>query len=539
MAGTEIFDYVVVGGGSAGCVMASRLSEDPTRTVCLLEAGLPDKSPFIHVPLGVLNILSKPKYNWMFNGTKQEGMRGGQLYVPRGKTLGGSSSINGMVYIRGHRTDYDDWAALGNSGWSFNDVLPYFKKSENNEDLGDDPLHGNGGPLNVMYRKRFNRVNETLFEVTDSMQFKRTNDFNGAEQDGWGYMQLTQKRGRRWSTARAYLDDKVRARPNLKVITSALASKVVIEGGRAVGVEYRRGGVAMRADARGEVVISAGGIVSPKLLMLSGIGNPDWLREHGIPVVKALPGVGKNLQDHFAAWVQYQTESREPYGISAMAMPRLAWEFLVYAFARDGLLATNIFESGGFIRTLPELSRPDIQMSFLPAFRGPPGKLLVRGHGFLMIPILLRPKSRGEIRLAGTDPASPPLIDHKVYSDPDDVETLYRGYKIARRILSAPEFQKYRGKEIVPGENVQDDDAVKEVMRKYTQIIHHPAGTCKMGTDDDPNAVLDNRLRVRGIHGLRVVDTSVMPTIVGGNTNAPTVMIAEKASDMMARDTRA
>ena len=388
MAETETFDYVVVGGGSAGCVMASRLSEDASKTVCLLEAGLPDKSPFIHVPLGVLNILSKPKYNWMFYGKPQDELRGNQIYVPRGKTLGGSSSINGMVYIRGHRGDYDDWAALGNAGWSFDDVLPYFKKAENNENLPDDPLHGSGGPLNVMLRKRVNSVNETMLKVTDSLQYKRSSDFNGADQEGWGYPQLTQKAGRRWSTAKAYLNDQVRARPNLKVITSAPASRVVIEDGRAKGVEYRQDGVTKRVDARAEVVLSAGGIVSPKLLMLSGIGDGEWLWQHGIATVHALPGVGKNLQDHFAAWVQYQTESRIPYGISPLGMPRIAWEFLMYAFTRDGMLATNIFESMGFIKTLPDLERPDIQMTFAPAFRGPPGKLLARGHGFLMVPIL-------------------------------------------------------------------------------------------------------------------------------------------------------
>ena len=536
MAETRAFDYVVIGAGSAGCVLANRLSEDPGVTVCLLEAGGTDKSPFIHIPAGLLKVVFDPKINWKYVSAPQSQLNNRQIYIPRGKTLGGTSSINGMVYMRGHRLDYDEWRDFGNAGWGWDDVLPYFKKAENNEDFTDDPLHGTGGPLNVKFLGKVNGSHATLFEAIESLQYKKIDDFNGPDQEGWALNQTTTKDGRRFSTARAYLEP-AKDRKNLTIVTDAPVSRIVVENGRAVGVDYRQERETVRVKANREVLLSAGAIVSPKILMQSGIGDPMQLKQHGIEVVREALGVGANLQDHSAATVQYMTKSIVPYGISLPNLPNLAWQVLKYVTARKGLFASNLIESGGFLKTERELDRPDIQLVFVPGHRVPP-KILVYGHGYALTAVLLRPKSTGQVRLASADPTANPIIDPQFFTSDDDLEVMLKGLKEARRIMAMPQFDKYRGHEIAPGAKVEDDDQVRDYILNTSATIFHPVGTCKMGRADDPMAVVDERLRLHGVEGLRVVDASIMPRIVGGNTNAPTIMIGEKAADMIKEDAR-
>jgi choline dehydrogenase-like flavoprotein len=527
------YDYVIVGAGSAGCVLANRLTEDPKVTVCLLEAGPPDRSPYIHIPAGLLKLPYHTKVNWRYNTAAQPTMNGRQIFVPRGRTLGGTSSINGMVYIRGHRLDYDEWAANGNAGWAWCDVKPYFMKAENNEQFGGDEHHGKGGPLNVTFVKRAARLERDFVAAAESLQYHENKDFNGDTQDGFGLHQVTQKNGRRWSTAMAYLRPAL-GRPNLTVMTDAPVMRVIIENGRAVGVMLNR---ERRIEARAEVLLSAGAIVSPKILMQSGIGDADELKAKGIAVLHHLPGVGKNLQDHAAAGVMMRTVSRATYGFSWPVVHRLAWNALEYIFGRTGIFASNLVESGGFIRTQRDLDRPDIQFVFVPGWRATPPAVIESGHGYCLYAVLLRPKSRGTVALAGPDPMAAPIIDPQFYSAGDDMQVMVKGFKEARRIVHAASFQKYKPTELAPGTSVQNDTGIEDYIRNNGSTIYHPVGTCKMG--NDAMAVVDARLRVKGIDGLRVVDASIMPTICGGNTNAPTIMIGEKAADMIKEDARA
>lgn len=531
MAGTQAdtYDYVIIGAGSAGCVLANRLSADPTISVCLIEAGPPDRSPFIHVPLGVMALFKHRRLNWRFETTRQEGAADRAIYIPRGKTLGGSSSINGMIYTRGHPTDYDEWAASGNSGWAFKDVLPYFRRSEDNERWRNSPFHGVGGELNVAEPQYIARLSNVFFDAAASMQIPHCEDFCGATHEGYGLRQLTQKDGRRHSAAAAFLAP-VRKRKNLDVIANATADRLVIKDRRAVAVKILHSGMTRTIVARNEIILSGGTIASPMILMRSGIGDAAELKQHGIVVAHHLPQVGKNLQDHIAICIQYENPSNESFGLSLRTSPQFARGVIEYLLRRRGLLAGNIMQAGAFIKTDPSLAKPDIQLVFNPARRSPSGVVGI-GHGFGLFSIVLRPKSRGNVALSGTDPDAPPLIDPKFFTDPADMDTLLRGLKLTRRIIAAPAFDRHRGKEIAPGAEVQTDEGLRDFIRKACSTVYHPVGTCRMGSDAE--AVVDPQLRLRGVTGLRVVDASVMPTIIGGNTNAPVIMIAEKAADMI------
>ncbi len=524
------FDYVVVGAGSTGAVIANRLSEEATVTVCLVEAGPADRSPFIHIPMGIMWLPHHRKVNWRFFTEPQALMANRPIFTPRGKTLGGTSSINAMVYMRGNRLDYDEWAALGNAGWGWSDVKPYFLKAEHNEQYGESEHHGTGGPLNVTFCNVTSPLERDFVAACESLQYQHNPDFNGATQDGIGQHQVTQKNGRRWSTAMAYIRPAMK-RANVQVMTDTPVDRVLIENGRARGVVVRDGRL---LRAKREVIVSAGAIVSPKLLMLSGIGDGEQLGRHGIDVIHHLPGVGSNLQDHIAAGTMMRTRSRIPWGFSWPKAPSLALDAIKYLVARKGIYASQLIESGGFIRTEPGLRRPDIQLVFIPGHRAPPPKMLEVGHGYSAFAVLLRPKSRGSVRLASADPAAAPRIDPNFFADAQDLRVLTKGLKECRRIIHADAFKKYRPREIAPGEQTQSDQDLEAYIRASGATIFHPVGTCRMG--NDAMAVVDARLRVRGLAGLRVSDCSVMPTIVGGNTNAPAIMIGEKTADMIKAD---
>jgi choline dehydrogenase len=524
-------DYVIVGGGSAGCVLANRLSADPDISVLLLEAGASDWNPLIHMPGGLVELLKHRWVNWAYETAPERQCGGRRLYWPRGRVLGGSSSLNAMLYIRGHQRDYDEWAALGCAGWSWADVLPYFIRAERRlEGAGPDGLHGTAGPLAVSPAPRGHPLLEAFLAAGREAGCQITEDFNGRDQEGLGWYDSTILDGRRCSTAVAYLHP-VRRRSNLRVVTGAMAGRILIERRQAVGVEYRRGGAMHRVRAGREVIVCGGAVNSPQLLMLSGIGPADDLRRHGIPIVLDRPEVGANLQDHYDLVLQY--ESRRPVTIYRELLPfgqvKVALEYLV---GRQGLGAAPIVPVGGFLKTDPALERPDIQLHFMATRLRDHGRVRPDRHGYSCHVCQLRPESRGRIALASADPAAPPHIQANYLAAEADRHVMRSGVRLVRDLLARPALAPYRGAELVPGPSVVDDEGLDRLIALAGETIYHPVGTCRMGGDAD--AVVDPSLRVRGIGGLRVVDASIMPRLVGGNTNAPTIMIAEKAADLIA-----
>jgi len=525
----RIFDYVIVGGGSAGCVLAGRLSEDPDVSVCLLEAGGAGRNWLVRVPFGLVLTVPAPFINWGFKTVPQTQLNRRRLYQPRGRVLGGSSALNAMIYTRGHPSDYDRWAAVGNPGWSWREVLPYFKSGENNLNFHDD-YHGVDGPQPVSDAFTGNPMHAVFLEAAQQACYPVSCDFNGTQQEGVGVYQVTQRDGERWSASRAYLEPNL-CRPNLTVLTGARVQRVLFEGRQASGVQYRRGGHTENMRARREVILSAGTFQSPQLLMLSGIGDGQALQNLGIEVLRHLPGVGANLQDHLDYTLIHRARNLDLIGASPRGIRRFMRELGRYRCERRGMLCTNVAEAGGFLKTDTSLPRPDLQLHFCVAIVHNHGRTLQHlWHGYSLHVCVLRPASRGRVSLARSDPGKAPLIDPAYLSDPRDLELLVRGFKLARRILEAPAFTPYRGRELFSAGVVSDAD-ICALIRARAETIYHPVGTCRMGRGDF--AVVDASLKVHGVQGLRVVDASVMPTLIGGNTNAPTMMIAEKAADMI------
>lgn len=521
-------DYVIVGGGSAGCVLAARLSEDPAVQVTLLEAGPVDRSWLIHCPAGLAVMARTGHANWSYQTVPQAGLNGRRGYQPRGKVLGGSSSINAMIYTRGHPQDYDAWAAEGNEGWAWQDVLPFFRRAENNE-RGADDLHGIGGPLNVKDLSDPNPYSEAFVEAGVQAGYLRNADFNGLQQEGVGLYQVTHKDGERFSAAKAYISPH-RARPNLQVITDAHVTRLLLEHGRAVGVEYVRSGQKAVLRASQEVILSAGALQSPQILMLSGIGPAAHLRSHGIEVQHDLPGVGGNLHDHpDIVQIWDVPGAHDLFGLSAVGAWRVAKGFHRWRRDRRGPLTSNFAEAGGFIKSADSEPIPDLQLHFVVGKLINHGRNAAWGHGFSCHVCVLRPRSRGGLQLASSDPFAAPLIDPGFLQDPRDMRRMILGFRRMRELLGQPALARHGGRELSAA--VRSDAEIEAFIRAHADTIYHPVGSCRMGRG--PLDVVDERLRVYGVQGLRVVDASVMPHVVGGNTNAPTIMIAEKAAHMI------
>lgn len=519
----EEYDYVVIGAGSAGCAVAARLSEAPANKVLVLEAGPADTNDYIHIP-ATFPYLFKSPLDWNYTSEPQTALNGGTLYIPRGKVFGGSSSINAMIYQRGHASTYDTWGET-NIGWSYADVLPMFKKSENNS-RGESAVHGGSGPLTVGELNDPNPITIAMIEASKQAGYAMNHDFNDGDQEGIGMYQVTQKNGRRESAAVSYLHPAIEA-GRLTAQADAMVLKIIITDGRATGVKFLANGKEHTVTARKEIILSGGTINSPQVLMISGIGPKEHLKEHGITVLKDLPGVGQNLQDHFMMPVAY--ECTKPISLTQAGSEKQA---ALYAKGK-GMLTSNIAEAGGFLKINPKSPAPDLQFHFAPGYfiLDGAGNPTDGSDGFTILPSLVQSKGTGTVTLASADPSVKPLIDHNIFQNESDYDTLIEGVKIARKIIASPALDALRGKEFLPGPDVQTDEEIKTFINKYVQTIYHPVGTCKMGNDD--MAVVDHNLRVHGIDGLRVADASIMPTIVNANTNAPSIMIGEKCAEMI------
>ena len=524
------FDYLIIGAGSAGCVLAARLTENPNITVALLEAGPADTSVLIHCPMGLALLAQTGGANWKFDTTAQIGLNGRKGYQPRGKVLGGSSSINAMIYIRGQQEDYDHWAALGNPGWGWNDVLPYFKKAEDNS-RGADAFHGTGGPLHVQNLTSPNPLGPVFVQAGQQAGYVANPDFNGASQEGVGSYQVTHKNGERWSAAKGYLTPNL-ARANLRVFTGAHTTRILLEGKRAVGVEFVMNGQMQQLKATKEVLLCAGALQSPQILMLSGIGPKQHLLDHQIAAVHDLPGVGQNLHDHLDIVQQVHAPAlTQSVGITLGGVWTLLKGIFEWRSHRTGPLTSNVAEAGGFVKSEVTEKTPDLQLHFVVAKLENHGRSTVLGHGYSCHMCVLRPLSRGSVTLASKDPMAAPLIDPNFLGSRDDVDRLVKGFKIMRKVLGQPALAKLGGKETDKTAFATTDAQIEQVIRDRADTIYHPVGTCRMGPGQMD--VVDSMLRVHGMQSLRVVDASVMPQVVSGNTNGPTIMLAEKAADMI------
>jgi choline dehydrogenase len=524
----EEFDHVVVGSGSAGSVLASRLSEDGRHSVVVLEHGGSDRSVFIQMPSALAIPMNSPRYDWGYRTEPEPHLGGRSLHCPRGKVIGGSSSINGMVYVRGHALDFERWVEEGAAGWSYREVLPYFRRAETRAE-GGDAYRGDAGPLNTSYGRLANPLYRCFIEAGRQAGYAESEDLNGYRQEGFGRFDMTVHRGRRWSAANAYLRPALR-RANVELRTHCLATRVILDGRRATGIAYRRGGQEFVVRARRAVVLACGPINSPQLLELSGIGRPAELARHGIEVRHALPGVGENLQDHLEFYFQMAcTRPITLYSsLGPMAKLRIGLRWLL---AKDGLGATNHFEVGGFVRSRAGIRHPDIQFHFLSLAISYDGTRQVRRHGFQAHVGPMRSKSRGWVRLRSADPADRPRIFFDYMSHPEDWEEMRACVRLTREIFAQDAFAPYRGEELSPGADIRDDAAIDDFVRGNVESAYHPCGTCRMGDPSDPRAVVDPQARVIGLEGLRVVDSSIMPSITTGNLNAPTIMLAEKCAD--------
>lgn len=525
------FDYVIVGAGSAGCVLANILSEDAENRVLLVEAGKKDRSPLLHMPGAVGRVIIGGSHNWFFETQPQRHLNNRRIFFPQGKGLGGSSAINGMVYSRGNRQDYDHWRQLGNEGWSYADVLPYFIRHENNERIGL-PLHGQSGELCVSDIREPNKTTFAFIDAAAEVGIPRNDDFNGTQQHGVGHFQQTVKNGVRWSAARAFLRPALK-RSNLTVLTGQLTTRIIVEEGRAVGIEAEQTGISAgvrRYGARREIIVTSGAVNSPKLLLLSGIGPAAELREHGIEPVHDLPGVGKNFHDHLDITIIYESKSLDTLDGQERPLPSLR-HGLRYLISRSGMIADTPCQSSAYVHSGPEVDAPDISMHFLPVGILDHGRQVLDGHNLTFHCNNMRPRSRGEIVLASRSPRDAPLIDPNYLSDPHDMKIMLACIHWARKVMGARAMEKIAGPERYPGNAIQSVAELEDYVRNYSETDYHPVGSCKMG--HDPMAVVDHNLKVHGLEGLRVADSSIMPAVISGNTNAPTIMIAAKAADLI------
>jgi len=523
------YDYIIIGGGSAGCVLAERLSACGNYQVCLLEAGPKDKHWSIHLPIGVVELMKSKTLNWQFNSEQENSQNNRSIFNPRGKVLGGSSSINAMLYVRGQKEDYDHWAELGNTQWSFDKVLPYFISTEHQE-RGENFYHGVDGALNVADSRSQIPIGNDFISSAHSAGYPLNDDFNSEQQEGVGYYQLTQKNGQRYSAADAFLTPNL-TRPNLTIITDALVEKIIIEDKKATGVAFKCKGKAKQILANNEILLSAGAFNSPQLLMLSGIGPKDELDQHDIDLVHELPGVGQNLQDHVDIMVVNQTNRTDVVAYRPKASLWFINQARQYFKNKRGFLTSPVAETGGFIKSAADLTRPDLQLHFIPAAMDDHGRnnKILLNYGISLHTCLLRPKSRGSVSLFGNKPTFHPKIKLNMLSDPDDQKSMVKAVKIARNIFTKSPLSEYVKNEMLPGEHCQSDEDILAFVKEKANTIYHPVGTCKMGNDE--MAVVDQTLKVHGIQNLRVIDASVMPTLISGNTNAPTIMIAAKIAD--------